>query len=131
MYAVVADVEKYPEFLPWCTRLHVRERTHEGDSDVLVADMTVVYHGVSESYVSRVTLNKKAKTVEAVHIEGPFERLTNCWRFEPLKKGCRIHFFIDFAFRNWFLSALAGIAFERAVMRTADAFIERAQSLYG
>ncbi len=131
MYAVVADVERYPEFLPWCVALHVRERSREGDVDVLIAEMTVSYHGVREHYVSRVQLDKKARFIEAVHIQGPFERLTNRWHFEPLVKGCRIRFFIDFAFRNWFLSAVAGLAFERTVMRMADAFVDRARALYG
>jgi coenzyme Q-binding protein COQ10 len=131
MYAVVADVEHYPEFLPWCVALHVRERAREGKVDVLIAEMTVSYHGVREHYVSRVRLDAGARSIEAVHIEGPFERLINRWRFEPLQKGCRIRFSIDFAFRNWFLSALAGVAFERTVMRMADAFVERARALYG
>jgi coenzyme Q-binding protein COQ10 len=131
MYAVVADVERYPEFLPWCQSVRVLSRGREGGNDVLTAEMMVAYHGVRERYVSRVTLDKAARNIEAVHIQGPFERLTNRWRFEPMKKGSRIHFFIDFAFKNWLLSALAGIAFERTVMRMADAFVERARSLYG
>lgn len=131
MYAVVADVEHYPEFLPWCVALRVRSRERDGNANVLIADMTVSYHGVREHYVSRVRLDPIARTIEAMHIEGPFERLTNRWRFEPMARGSRIHFFIEFAFRNWFLSALAGLAFERTVMRMADAFVERARSLYG
>ncbi len=131
MYAVVADVERYPEFLPWCVALRMSKRSREGNMDVLIAEMTVSYHGVREHYISRVRLDASARTIEAVHIEGPFERLINRWRFEPLAKGCRIHFSIDFAFRNWFLSALAGVAFERTVMRMADAFVERARALYG
>ena len=131
MFAVVADVERYPEFLPWCLSLRVLTRGREGNADVLTAEMVVGYHGVRERYVSRVRLDKAARTIEAVHIEGPFERLTNRWRFEPKEKGCRIHFYIDFAFRNWLLSAVAGIAFERTVMRMADAFVERAKKLYG
>jgi coenzyme Q-binding protein COQ10 len=130
MFAVVADVENYPEFLPWCVALHVRERRREGNVDVLIAEMTVSYHGVREDYLSRVTLDKNARTIEAVHIEGPFEKLINRWQFEPMAKGCRIHFFIDFAFRNWLLSAIASVAFERTVMRMADAFVARADSLY-
>ncbi len=131
MYAVVADVEHYPEFLPWCVALHVRERSREGQVDVVIAEMTVSYHGVREHYISRVRLDAAARTIEAVHIEGPFERLINRWRFEPKEKGCRIYFSIDFAFRNWLLSALAGMAFERTVMRMADAFVDRARTVYG
>jgi coenzyme Q-binding protein COQ10 len=130
MYAVVADVEHYPEFLPWCVDLRVRERAREGHVEVLIAEMTVSYHGVRERYVSRVRLDAGSGIIEAVHIEGPFERLINRWRFEKLAKGCRIHFSIDFAFRSWFLSALAGVAFERTVMRMTDAFVDRARALY-
>lgn len=131
MFAVVADVEHYPEFLPWCLSLRVLTRGREGAADIVTAEMVVGYHGVRERYISRVRLDKAARTIEAVHIEGPFERLTNRWRFEPRENGCRIHFFIDFAFRNWLLSAVAGIAFERTVMRMADAFVERAKKIYG
>jgi len=131
MFAVVADVERYPEFLPWCLSVRVLSRGREGGAEVMTAEMLVGYHGVRERYVSRVTLDKNARTIEAVHIQGPFERLTNRWRFEPRAKGSRIDFFIDFAFKNWLLSALAGIAFERTVMRMADAFVERAKKLYG
>lgn len=130
MYAVVADVERYPEFLPWCISLRVLTRERRDSTDLLTAEMVVVYHGVRERYVSRVTMDPRSRTIEAVHIEGPFDHLVNRWHFEPLKSGCRIHFSIDFAFRNWLLSALAGVAFDRTVARMADAFVARAASLY-
>lgn len=131
MYAVVADMERYPEFLPWCLSLRVLSRAKEGSVDVETAEMVVSYHAVRERYVSRVRLDPKALTIEATHIQGPFERLINRWRFEHTATGCRVHFFIDFAFRNWILSTLAGIAFDRTVVRMADAFVIRAKQLYG
>jgi len=131
MYAVVADMERYPEFLPWCLSLRVLTRAKDGGVDVETAEMVVSYHAVRERYVSRVRLDPAARIIEAVHIQGPFERLINRWRFEPQGTGCRVHFFIDFAFKNRLLSALAGIAFDRTVVRMADAFVDRAEALYG
>lgn len=131
MFAVVGDVERYPEFLPWCSALKVKSRTKEGDAEVLIAEMTVVYHGVRERYTSRVRLNAKARTITAEHIEGPFHHLDNKWSFEPAQGGCRIRFTIDFAFKNWMLSALSGIAFESAASRMTNAFVRRAKDLFG
>jgi len=131
MFAVVADIERYPEFLPWCIGLTVKSRTREGDVDVLIAEMTVAYHGVREHYTSRVRLDPKANTITAEHIEGPFDHLDNRWSFAPGAGGCRIRFEIDFAFKNWMLSALAGFAFEGAAKRMTDAFVRRAKHLYG
>jgi coenzyme Q-binding protein COQ10 len=131
MYAVVADMEQYPQFLPWCLSLRVLSRAKEGNVDVQTAEMVVSYHAVRERYVSRVRLDPAARIIEAVHIQGPFEKLINRWRFEPKGKGSRVHFFIDFAFKNWLLSAVAGIAFDRTVVRMADAFVDRARQLYG
>jgi coenzyme Q-binding protein COQ10 len=131
MYAVVADVERYPEFLPWCTGLTVKSRDREGSAEVLIAEMTVVYHGMRERYTSRVRLDPVAYTITAQHVEGPFHHLDNLWRFEPWQRGCRIHFTIDFAFKNWMLSALSGIAFDAAAYRMTNAFVRRAKDLYG
>ncbi len=131
MFAVVADVERYPEFLPWCTALVVKSRAKDGDVDVLIAEMTVAYHGVRERYTSRVRLDRNARTITAEHIQGPFDHLDNKWSFDPMERGCRIRFDIDFAFKNWMLSALAGFAFEAAAKRMTDAFVRRAKALYG
>ena len=131
MFAVVADVERYPEFLPWCIGLVVKSRTREGEVDVLLAEMTIAYHGVHERYTSCVRLDPAHNTITAEHIQGPFEHLDNRWRFEPADHGCRIYFDIDFAFKNWMLSMLAGVAFEGAAKRMTDAFVRRAKQLYG
>jgi coenzyme Q-binding protein COQ10 len=131
MYAVVADVERYPEFLPWCSRLTVQSRAKDGETDVVTAEMTVAYHGLSERYTSLVRADPKERSIEAVHIEGPFKLLDSRWRFVPLAQGCEIHFFIDFAFKSMVLSALAGVAFGMVASRMAEAFITRAHALYG
>src|SRR5579871_407211 len=111
MYAVVADVEHYPEFLPWCSKLIVRKREKDGDIEFVTAEMFVSYLALHESYVSRVTLDFPSLMIEARHIEGPFRRLDTRWRFIPLKRGSEVHFLIDFAFSNPVLSVVAGAAF--------------------
>jgi coenzyme Q-binding protein COQ10 len=131
MYAIVADIERYPEFLPWCTGLTVLKREEEGGVGLLTAEMAVAYHGLGERYVSRVRLDKNAGTVEAVHVEGPFKRLDTHWRFVPLQQGSEVRFAIDFAFRSALLSTVAGVAFGIVAARMAAAFIARADALYG
>jgi coenzyme Q-binding protein COQ10 len=131
MYAVVADIERYPEFLPWCAALTVRTRAKDGAADILTAEMVVAYHGISERYVSRVRADPMERRIEATHIEGPFKTLDTRWRFVPLAKGCEIHFFIDFAFKSMLLSTVAGMAFGLVASRMAQAFIVRADALYG
>jgi coenzyme Q-binding protein COQ10 len=93
--------------------------------------MTVAYHGLNQRYVSLVRLDKNALMIEARHVKGPFKKLDTRWRFRPLKQGSEINFLIDFAFGNPLLSAVAGVAFGRVAARMAQAFIERADTLYG
>ena len=131
MYAVVADVEHYPEFLPWCSKVIVRKREKDGDIEFVTAEMVVSYRAFHESYVSRVTLDFPALTIEARHIEGPFRRLDTRWRFIPLKRGSEVHFLIDFAFSNPILSAVAGAAFGLVAAKMQQAFIDRATMVYG
>lgn len=130
MYSVVADMERYPEFLPWCASLKILKREREGTADIALAEMTVDYHGLKERYVSRVHLDPRAGMIEAKHVEGPFKRLDTRWRFVPLAQGCEVHFLTDFAFANLLLSAVAGVAFGFVSARMAEAFIHRADDLY-
>lgn len=131
MFAVVADVEHYPEFLPWCASLTVLDREGEDPPSILTAKMVVAYRGLSESYVSRVRLDATACTIEAAHVEGPFKRLDTRWRFVPLEHGSEVHFAIDFAFKSVVLSAVASVAFGMVAARMAEAFIKRADAIYG
>jgi coenzyme Q-binding protein COQ10 len=127
---VVADMERYPEFLPWCAGLKVLKREREGGVDIALAEMLVDYHGLKEGYVSRVCLDPRGGLIEATHVEGPFKRLDTRWRFVPLPQGCEVHFLTDFAFSNPLLSAVAGVAFGFVSAHMADAFIRRAETLY-
>lgn len=131
MFAVVADIERYPEFLPWCSGLTIKSIAQEGDTQIAVAEMRVAYHGLSERYTSRVVTDAQKRTIDATHVEGPFKRLNTRWRFVPRGEGCEIHFFIDFAFKSALLSAVAGLAFGLVVSRMTEAFIMRAAALYG
>src|SRR5438128_396571 len=111
MYAVVADVAHYPDFLPWCQKLVVKERKKEHGIEIVLADMFIAYPPLREHYVSRVQLDPNKHTIEAAHIEGPFQKLDTRWRFVPLTHGCEVHFLIDFAFKSVVLSVVANVAF--------------------
>lgn len=133
MFDLVGDVRRYPDFLPWCKALRVRsdEVTPEGQG-LLVADMVARFKGFEERFTSRVTLDRPALAIDVAYVDGPFKRLTNAWRFAPVgETSCRVGFTIDFEFRSRVLQLLANTMFERALMKLSDAFVKRADALYG
>lgn len=128
MYRVVADVERYPEFLPWVLGLRVKSR----QDNLVIAEMMVGYKAFREKYTSRVVLDPADLTVDVTQAEGPFRKLENHWRFTPLENGqCEVEFSIDFEFRNRLLAAVAGASFEKALLKMTTAFEARAASLSG
>jgi coenzyme Q-binding protein COQ10 len=129
MYAVVADVEQYPEFLPWVVALRIKSRALEEGREILLAEMVVGYWALRERYTSRVILDPSNHTVDVVAIEGPFHRLENHWKFTPQTIGSRVEFAVAFEFSNRLLQAAAGGAFEKVLMKMTDAFEARAASL--
>ena len=131
MFAVVADVERYPEFLPLCEGLHVRTREETTQGTVLIATMSVGYRSIRESFTSRVTLRPERNEIEVAYLDGPFTHLDNRWRFSDATGGSDIHFFIDYAFASRMLAALMGAVFDKAVRRYTEAFEERARLIYG
>jgi coenzyme Q-binding protein COQ10 len=131
MFALVAAVEKYPEFLPWCQGARVRSREIAGDKEILLADLLIAYKMFRERFTSRVTADKAAMTVDADYVKGPFHHLDNHWHFEPAENGCFVHFSVDFEFKSRTLEALIAGVFAKAVDRMVEAFIERAYVLYG
>lgn len=133
MFDLVADVERYPEFVPLCRSLKVRERrTKEDGVEVVVADMTAAYKLVRESFRSRVTLDRSNLRVVVEYIEGPFSHLQNRWSFRPLgEHDCEVEFFIDYEFRSRTLGLLMGAMFDAAFRRFAAAFEKRADAIYG
>jgi coenzyme Q-binding protein COQ10 len=132
MFDLVADVEHYPEFVPLCQSLTVRKRIKEGDKDVIVADMTVAYKLVRETFTSRVTLDRPNLQILVEYLEGPFRRLNNRWNFRAVNgAACDVEFFIAYEFRSRSLGMLMGAVFEAAFRRFAGAFERRADQVYG
>ena len=129
MYAVVADVEHYPDFLPWCTALRVLSRSCEGDQEIVLAQMVVGFKALRERYTSRVVLDPKACSISVTQTEGVFKFLRNDWHFTPDGAQCRVDFAIEFEFRNRVLGAVAGQAFAHVMTRMSTAFEERAKRL--
>jgi coenzyme Q-binding protein COQ10 len=129
MYAVVADVEKYPEFLPWVVALRVLRREVVRDRDVIFAEMAVGYGALRERYTSRVVLDPKDRRIDVVQTEGPFKILENHWHFTPSETGSVVEFSIVFQFKNRLLNAVASAALEKVMFRMADAFEARAKAL--
>ena len=132
MFDLVADVERYPEFVPLCQSLRVRRRTEEGGKEVIVADMTVAYKLVRETFTSRVTLDRANLEILVEYLEGPFRRLNNRWRFRPVgERVCDVEFYIAYEFRSRTLGMLMGAVFDAAFRRFASAFEKRADQVYG
>lgn len=131
MFALVADVENYPQFLPLCEALTVRSRKERDGRTILVADMTVGYKAIRETFTSQVLLRPDENVIEVKYLDGPFKYLTNIWRFEPKPRGSRVNFFIDYEFKSRILGALMGSMFDRAFRMFAEAFEKRADEIYG
>lgn len=132
MFDLVADVERYPEFVPLCQSLSVRQQTSEGGKDIIVADMTVAYKLVRQTFTSRVTLDRAKLEILVEYLEGPFSRLNNRWMFRPVdKRTCDVEFFIAYEFRSRALGLLMGTMFDAAFRRFAGAFERRADEVYG
>jgi len=132
MFDLVADVERYPQFVPLCRSLAVRQRIPEPEGvEVLVADMTVAYKFVRESFTSRVTLDRPNLQILVEYLEGPFSHLENRWTFHPTgEKTCEVEFFISYEFRSRTLGLLMGSMFDLAFRRFAVAFERRADVVY-
>jgi len=131
MFAVVADVERYPEFVPLCEELVVRSREVGSTHTTLTAVMSVGYQAIRERFTSRVTLRPERREIDVTKIDGPFARLSNRWRFRDVPGGSEVHFYIDYAFSSRLLALLMGAVFDRAVRKYTDAFEARARLIYG
>ncbi len=132
MFDLVADVERYPEFVPFCERLTVRKRQSDGERKALVADMTIGYKLVRETFTSKVTLDREALEIRADYLDGPFRFMENAWTFRPLESGeSEISFQIAYEFKSRALAMLMGAVFDRVFRRFAHAFETRADEVYG
>ncbi len=131
MFALVADVEKYPEFLPLCEGLTVKSRKAREGKTLLVADMSIGYKAIRETFTSQVLLDPDALTIEVQYLNGPFKYLNNVWAFEPAANGCEVGFSIDYEFKSRMLGMVMGSMFDIAFRRFSAAFEERADKIYG
>ncbi len=132
MFQLVADVERYPQFVPLCQSLRVLRREEDSGNEVIIAQMGVAYKLFSESFTSRVVLNRQANEIVVTYLDGPFRRLQNVWSFTPLgNAACKVGFYLDYEFQSKALAMLMGAAFDRAFRKFADAFEERADQIYG
>ncbi|KJS44223.1 MAG: cyclase [Rhodospirillaceae bacterium BRH_c57] len=128
MFRLVAEVERYPEFLPWCLASRIRKR----EGAVFWADLVIGFKMVRERFTSRVELNEPARRIDVSYSEGPFKYLNNHWIFDPDGNGGTvIDFYVDFEFRNRVLQKIMGALFGEAVSRMVAAFEKRAHELYG
>lgn len=134
MYALIADVARYPEFLPWCAAARVRETRElpDGSGTVMDADLVISFKVYREKFGSRVTLRPEARTIDVEYLDGPFRYLQNHWHFRPVEGGrCEVDFFVDFEFKSAILQKLIGLVFHEAMVRIVRAFERRAEQLYG
>ena len=127
VYNLVADVERYPEFLPWCLAARIRRR----DEKLIVADLVIGFRMIRERFTSRVGLDEAGRRIDVVYAEGPFKYLNNHWVFEDHPEGCLIDFYVDFEFRSKLLQKMMEALFHEAVKRMVQSFETRAHALYG
>jgi coenzyme Q-binding protein COQ10 len=133
MFDLVADVERYPEFVPLCQALKVRQRKQNRDgTETVVADMTVSFKLVKETFTSEVTLDREHLKIVVRYLRGPFSYLENRWTFEAKgEEACDVGFFIAYEFKSKMLATLMGAMFDAAFMRFSAAFEKRADMIYG
>lgn len=126
MFDLVADVDRYPQFLPWCIAARVNERT----GDVILADLVIGFRMVREKFSSRVTLTRPDR-IDVEYTDGPLHYLNNHWEFHAHEEGCLVDFYVDFEFKSRVLQKLIGVLFHEAVRRMVGSFETRARDLYG
>lgn len=130
MFDLVADVERYPEFVPHCQALRVVSRKDDGGNILMTCEMVVGYSAFREKFRCSVALDPKAHAIDVDYLDGPFRRLKNHWRFQPVEDGSIVDFTIDFEFKNLLLQAAASALFERVFVNMSGAFIDRATAVY-
>ena len=134
MYALVADVARYPEFLPWnsAARIRARKPGPEPGTELLEADLVISFKVFRERFGSRVILDPAKTRVDTRYLDGPFKYMHSWWQFSDRPEGgCNVDFFVDFEFRNALLQGVIGIVFDQAMRMIVHAFEDRAKVLYG
>ena len=131
MFELVADIERYPEFIPWCRAARIRSRNPAEDGEVLIADLLVAIKGFRETLVSKVTLERDEGRIVVRYVEGPLKRLHSEWRFLDLGSGrSRVEYVSEFEFRSRILTAFAGLFIDHAVSEVIAAFETRARTKF-
>ena len=132
MFALVADVERYPEFVPLCKSIVLRSREEKDGHDVLIADMSIAYKLLNETFTSRVTLDRDTPQILVEYLDGPFTHLENRWNFKDTGEGSSIiEFYLEYEFKSRALQMLMGAMFDQAFGKFAEAFEQRADLVYG
>ena len=127
---MVLDIEKYPEFVPWCLDSKVYEKKDKGDTIEIIADLTIGKSFFKETYKSFVTYNKSTDTIYVTNIEGPLKHLENKWFFKDLGEASQIEFQVDFELKNKMLNLFMNKSFDLGLIKIADAFQKRANDLF-
>ena len=136
IYDLVADVARYPEFLPWTSAARIRSRLplpeRGAGAEVMEADLVISFKVFRERFGSRVTLFAEDKKIETEYLDGPFRYMKSHWIFSPREDGsCDVSFYVDFEFKNAVLQGIIGVVFNEAMHRIVKAFEDRAATLYG
>ncbi len=131
MYDLVADVGKYPEFLPWTAAARIRSNEDRGDHWVMDADLVISFKVFRERFTSRVVLWPDDMKIHTEYLDGPFKHMISNWAFVDTDTGCNVHFDVDFEFKNAILQKIIGVVFNEAMTRVVRAFEKRAAALYG
>lgn len=132
MYKLVADVDAYPQFLPWNSAARIRSRNPvPNGGEVMEADLVISFKVFREKFGSRVTLWPADMRIETEYLDGPFKYMRSTWAFRDAPGGCEVDFFVDFEFRNAILQKIIGVVFNEAMHRIVRAFEKRAEQLYG
>ena len=129
MFDLVADVERYAEFVPMCESLHIRRRSENSGVETLLADMSIGYKMIRETFTTRVELDRAANQIRVTYVDGPFKHLENRWTFLRSPSGCDVKFYIDYEFKSRTFQMLAGAVFEKVFRKMAEAFETRADQL--
>ena len=127
---LVLDIEKYPEFVPFCLKAHVHEKNDEEDLILIIADLTIGKGPFKDTYKSDVQFNKKDNSIKVTNVGGPLNYLENIWNFNERDNGTEISFYIDFEIENKFLNIVMTKSFQYGLNKIADAFQKRAEFLY-
>lgn len=131
MYDLVADVARYPDFLPWCSAARIRSHDRDVTPEVMEADLVISFKVFRERFGSRVTLHPDQKKINTEYLDGPFKYMKSDWQFEDAPEGgCNISFHVDFEFKNAILQGIIGVVFNEAMQRIVRAFEARAAALY-